>query len=344
MMSISDDDASSCACTVFGAYYFKKMTLNTEVLYEEWQPNCIVAETLLVPGVLLVVLMSLVFRMGSRKLNSSRHIYNCFTLIMVFQWVGNIGTCSPSSRIAMFGGLGQVVCLAFGVPFVIMRLDKDVGSTCQRAYRGVLALLSSAITFVFLTLGTDAALSPIMRTVAVNACGAMCMTALHRCCKYAFGDDDDQTAIVYPSIFLSIELANAVIFLGTSLSDPSFYVIMILQETWSLFRNCGLSSMVLNKMKEVFCGSEITKERIAMQRRNLKLMAPSDNFAEIMSVAFILIVFLMEQLYMAVVPRDVAPDTYPAVLRLWYKDVGGLATGQMLAVLLVFRCCFLKFE
>ena len=63
-----------------------------------------------------------------------------------------------------------------------------------------------------------------------------------------------------------------------------------------------------------------------------------------MSIFFVILVFLAEALYFAVVHRGVAADTYPGVLRYYYRDVGGANTALMLIALFVFRCCFLKLE
>ena len=130
------------------------------------------------------------------------------------------------------------MCLTSPCPLRARRyLDRNFGSTSQRAYKGAVICLNANCIYFLISLAVNHALSPITRTVLLNALAAMIMFIIFQSCEYAFDGDDELIAMVYPSVFLGVELSNAVIFLGTSLTDPQFYVIVMLQEvrTFSLW-------------------------------------------------------------------------------------------------------------
>ena len=58
----------------------------------------------------------------------------------------------------------------------------------------------------------------------------------------AFGPDRDAWKIMLPISLLRLELGQAMLFLGLKVTDTSFWMVVIVQETYSITRNLGCAS------------------------------------------------------------------------------------------------------
>ena len=79
-------------------------------------------------------------------------------------------------------------------------------------------------------------------------------------------------------MFFAIELSQAVLFLGTSLGDWRFWVLFLLQKTYTIMRNSGVLAWLIYEIRFLFGrGPSLIEQKRNLERRYL--YATADNFA-----------------------------------------------------------------
>ena len=79
---------------------------------------------------------------------------------------------------------------------------------------------------------------------------AVVVDVTHAVCWRGIGDGN--AVFVVPAIFFAIELSQAVLFLGTSLTDWEFWVLFLLQKTYSIMRNSGITTWFQYEIRNLF--------------------------------------------------------------------------------------------
>ena len=82
----------------------------------------------------------------------------------------------------------------------------------------------------------------------IQGVSAAIMSVIFRAAERAFGDDD-LSACTFPGLYLAIELPSAFLFLGNRVTGLQIWVLVLIQESWSVFRNSGLWYMAYNKVR-----------------------------------------------------------------------------------------------
>ena len=312
-----------------------------------WQLEAVV--TGLVFSVVLEIGLIAVFMMRAHQ-DRRPNIFKWWLAYVCSYAVADVGRSSPYYPILFLGSIAYLVVVTFGMYFVVAHVDHNaIRSEVQNGYKLMNGLASWAVLFINLRVASLPTHVLVVSWVMMLF-QAICLTIFLPAAKRCYGRDERKLwTYALPSAMLSLELGPCLLYLGEDMRTVTFWLLIIMQESNSVFKNTGkYDELYVAVLKKIGRPLEENDRHALEEARST--IAPCDNAAEIASPIVLLLVILLESAF-NMLPAGVPRAPYLAkegILVAWKMVSNRERTRgeipMMLVVVLVIRICFCAFE
>ena len=156
-----------------------------------------------------------------------------------------------------------------------------------------------------------------------------------------------------PLVMYFVEMGQTMLYVGSDITMPEFYMLIITQESYAVARNLGIMNKIFNKTVDTLgpligapTTDEVAEARRHRQLDKLSVIAPSSNIMVLLGPVFIMAALCAEQVYESITPSSMKAGSYYSggLLAGWRGTVSPAETALMLVVLMAIRIVFFKME
>ena len=212
------------------------------------------------------------------------NIWRLYILIYGGFLLRDIGDCSPYAFLSTMGTVLLVLGNTVGHYVVVIHLDsKAEPSDIKNGYVYLCATLPSFVIYVGLTAMSSPRIPPLALPAVLVLGQKVALKAIIPIAKRCWGDDDRKLwTYVIPTFLLGFELPACLLFLQSSLTNSSFWYLLIFQESNSVLKNTGYYDQFYLFIRQTVGRPVSDDARDAMDEKRM-ILAPCDNIAEIAS-------------------------------------------------------------
>ena len=259
-----------------------------------WQPEAILYAAM---GYFCILILA-----GGMMLQINRdnpaNIWRLFILSFGSTLLSDIGKCSPYPLLSIIGTVVFLLSQTVGVYVVVMHLDKKAEpSATKNGYVYLSALGLSSLSYVCLNIASRP-LPPLVLSAFLMLFQKVALKVIVPIAKRCWGDDEQAKLWTYimPTYLLSLELPACLLFLQSSLTNPSFWYLLIFQEGNSVLKNTGYYDQLYLFIRQTVGRPVPDDARDAMEQKRM-VLAPCDNIAEVASPVVIVIAVAFSGLF-----------------------------------------------
>ena len=275
--------------------------------------------------------------------DTPRWLFANFAGVYAADLVARGGLATPCPAVARTAaGVLYAALIVVGTLVVVFCLDTATAGD-GRGRRSYLWVSGCAVSTMLVTVLKFAALrlrSKLLNSAMIMSYSATVLTCVPPFLRRGFGDVDS-AVYAYPGVLVSLELGQAVLFLGTPILSLDFWLLLALQEVYSVARNTGWLDRLANRASG-WVGRPLSHDALRAQRRERLIFTPSDNFAELLSPLLILLVLACEEAYFACGLRGYG--VHASVLRAWRGAQSAPLTALSLLLVWGVRVVFFQLE
>jgi hypothetical protein len=182
---------------------------------------------------------------------------------------------------------------------VVMHLDsKTEPNHMKNGYVYLFASGSSTIAYLCLEIVRGVGLPPLVSSAFLMLAEGVMLKVFIPVAKRCWGDDKQRKLWTcgMPTFLLTLELPACLLFLQSSLTYPSFWYLLMLQESSSVLKNTGYYDQLYLFVLQTAGRPVSDDDRDAMEEERV-VLAPCDNIAEIASPVSIAIAVAFSALF-----------------------------------------------
>ena len=216
------------------------------------------------------------------------------------------GLCTPYNVITRCGRYMVIATVTLGVAIMVKVVDrKSQHNDVKFGYRWLIGLgAANTLYFAIYIASTQfstlpRSFVPIFKASVLVLFQFVIVRVIIPANKLAFGDTANKLwSYSIPAYMVTLEIGNTLLFLGTRLQDPEFWVLLALQEINSLLKNTGVYLWLFVSGRKTF-GLDTSHKSIGLMEERRSVIAPCDNMGELVSPVSIMLVIAFESLFSA---------------------------------------------